>query len=300
MMGVLVGHVLSSLYHSQIHSQDWSLRNQGMVLLLNVCAVSVNCFVMISGYFSIKLSPNRVLRYVAMCLWYALIIMLCTGGSWTQLACLGGKSEYWFIPCYLALMLIAPFLNQAILVSKSIFLLLFVDVVLGYWFQNASISVDGYNLFHLSVMYCLGRSIALNYWRLEYAGWWSIACFVCMTLLHAVKMFWNSVAVIYSLHYNAPMLICASVFVFLWIKGLSIQSRWINWVASSVFAVYLVLSNPAVAPYLQQSLWEIHNIYESTFLTFLTLSLFILGLFLACVFVDKFRVWAFNRIANFF
>lgn len=296
MMGVLVGHILLFLYPSQIHSQDWSLMNQCRVFLLNACAVAVNCFVMISGYFTISFSWGRVLRFCGMCLWYAFFIWLCLDRTWSGESFWSYFSELWFVPCYLALMLVSPLLNQVN--PKPISLLLLADEVLGYWMQNPAISSDGYNLFHLMVMYCLGISIARKDWYLPHVGVWCIACFVLMTLLHAVKMVWNPIAVVYSLHYNAPMMILASVLVLLWAKNLKIQSRGINWVAASVFSVYLILSNPIVVPYLHQWIMQILEVTDSSAGGGILLAMLILCLFAACILVDKVRIAVFCQISR--
>lgn len=305
MMGVLVGHVLITLYQEQIHSQDWSLVNQARVLLLNACAVGVNGFVLISGYFGITLSLGRVMRYWGQCLWYAILGFLLVGGSWLSLLFPVSESGLWFVICYFALMLISPLLNAGLsaLADKELYkavgALLFCDVYLGYVHQTPALSADGYDVFHLICIYCLGGLIARKQISLPHAGWWCIACFLLMTVLHGIKMVWSPMAVIYSLHHNAPMLILASLLAFLWAKEQKMpQSRMVNWVAASVFAVYLIHCNPSFGPYFRGWLSLVKDYSESASITFLLLSGSVIGVFTASVLIDKVRMWVFNCIGN--
>lgn len=293
MLGVLVGHVLLYLYADQLHSMDWSLPNQMRMALMNACAVAVNCFVLISGYFTIQFSWKRVLRFCGICLCYAFLGWLCLGGDWKQVVFPISESGLWFPICYLGLMLVSPLLNAGLLALKehelirTVGLLLFVDIYLGYWHQSDCIGVDGYGLFHLVCIYCLGYLIAQRNLILPHAGGWFLVCVVLMTVLHAVKQVWLPIAVIYSLHFNSPMLIIASVLLFLWAKGLSIQSRVVNWIASSVFAVYLVHCNPSFAPVLQGWEYQIWESSDSPLVVFFLLVLLIIGVFLGSIALDK-------------
>ena len=54
MVGVITGHALQSLY--ELHTANFSVLNTAQILLMNICIVAVNCFVMISGYFRIRQS----------------------------------------------------------------------------------------------------------------------------------------------------------------------------------------------------------------------------------------------------
>ena len=304
MLGVVTGHVLLFLFQDQIHSLDWSLTNQCRVFLLNACAVAVNCFVMISGYFTIRFSWSRVLRFVTLCLWYAILVYLVFGGSRLQMIFPVSETGLWFVPCYLALMLISPLLNAGLDSLKqkelrmAVSLILFTDVYLGYWHQCEGIGVDGYGIFHLITMYCLGNLVARENLQLRHAGIWVIVCLFVMTILHALKMVWSPIVVLYSLHYNAPLLVLASVLVFLWAKGLKIQSKAINWVAASVFSVYLVFSNPSVVPVFHDWQHYAQTVSASSLLTPVFLAGLILLCFCSCILIDKLRIWVFNIVEN--
>lgn len=304
MMGVLVDHVIVTLYQEQIHTTDWSAENQGRVFLVNACAIVLNCFVMISGYFTIRFSWDRVARYCLLCGWYAVLCWLCCGGNVWQMLFPVGESSLWFVPAYLGLMLMAPMLNAGLRAVSSkerggvpiVVLLLLCDVYLGYWHQRAEVGQDGYNLLHLMTMYCLGNWIAQRDWQLRHAGWWWLACIALMTVLHAVKIVWFPMSFLYSLHLNSPMMIVGSTLLFLWTKGWKVQSRMVNRVAASVFAVYLVHCNPAVSPYFYHSCSRVLDWSDCTAFAVLLLAAYVMLFFLVCVLADMVRIRVMRRV----
>ncbi|MBQ0046812.1 MAG: acyltransferase [Prevotellaceae bacterium] len=302
MLGVVIGHVLLYLYQDEIHSQDMSLCNQGRVFLLNGCAVAVNCFVLISGYFTVRLTWSKVVRYVAMCLWYAVLVYLLLGGSWLQVLFPVSETELWFVPCYLVLMLMSPLLNAGLssmskrTLRRTVLFMLLADVYIGYMHQCEYIGVDGYGIFHLICVYSLGYLLAKEQLIFRFPYLWVLSCFVVMTALHALKMFWYPISAIYSLHYNSPIMIVASILVFQWAKELKFYSRVVNWVAGSVFAVYLILSNPSASSLFHDCQNACLNFSDSPIVRFCMLCLLILGAFVCCILLDKIRIWVFNRI----
>lgn len=303
MLGILIGHVLITFYQDQIHSVDFTVKNQLRSLILNCCAVGMNCFIVISGYFSIRLTKEKFLKFIGQCWWYALISILLFKGSWTTLVFPVSESGLRFVNAYLGLMLVSPLLNAGLNAlsgkeqKKTIFLVLLCDVYLGYMHQRAEISADDHNLFHLMCMYALGNLIRHEDWKQSHAGWWCMGCFLLMTALHAVKMMWFPISVVYSLHFNSPMLIVATVLVFLWAKEWKMpQSRVINWVAASVFSVYLIHCNPAIAPHFWGMVFMVRGAFESPVMTCLALMGMIATFFMGCVLVDKVRIWVFDCI----
>lgn len=304
MLGILIGHVLIALYQKQIHSADFSVMNLCQVLLLNASAVGMNCFVMISGFWGIHLSIVKILTYVGQCWWYAVCGMLLFGGSCLSLFFPITESGLWFVVAYLALMLICPLINaglasmQGSAVRKVVIGLFVCDIYMGYMHQCTETSVDGYNLFHLVCMYCLGHLVAREDWKLERSGLWCIGCFVMMTALHAIKMVWFPISVFYSLHHNAPIMIVASLLVFIWAKGLNIKSQFINWIAASVFSVYLIHCNTVISPHFMGMLVYVKDYSDSPIITMLVLSFVIMVFFVGCILVDKVRISFFSWITS--
>lgn len=172
MLGVITGHALQSLY--DLHTADFSIVNTIQILLMNVCVVAVNCFVMISGYFRIRQSWKGITSLWLQILFYAIVsFLLCLWLKPEQSLMVGIKrivfplseSGLWFIATYVGLYLIAPLLNAALDHQSrqqkvwTLIMLLIIDVYLGYMHQTEEITINGYHLIHFIVLYWLGNCL---------------------------------------------------------------------------------------------------------------------------------------------
>lgn len=99
-------------------------------------------------------------------------------------------------------------------------------------------------------------------------------------------------------YYN-PLVIISSLCLLLYFSKLSLQSTFINWVAASCFAVFLLHSNPNIAlPYfkpLMQNIYE--QYYGFTYLIVITFCL--ITIFIISVLIDQIRIIVFNRIYQY-
>lgn len=104
MLGLVLLHVIDQGGARDGARYIWSL--------FRPCLVG---FVFISGYYGIKFSCAKVVRFVLVAIWCALvsslIAMVMTGDRGSIVASLRG---YWFVWSYLVLMCLAPILNRAL------------------------------------------------------------------------------------------------------------------------------------------------------------------------------------------
>ena len=302
MLGVMFNHVMQYLY--DLHTPQITMCNTFRIFLMNICMVAVNCFVLISGYFGIKLGAKSIVKYYIQCVFYSIVIYLlnsCCSRHFSLIesikalfAC--SESSLWFIPAYLGLMLFSPILNAAFNVGDrrtKFFYVVFVlvaDVYVGYIHQSEMLSVDGYNVVHLITVYCVGRYISFIPFHETKKWWWgAFVMFVSMTILHAIKMRFFPISVIYSMHYNSPCMIVASCLVFLCFRNIKLSSRMVNYIASSVLAVYLIHSNPHVWPYFVHFLKVSINTFPS-YLEFMAVGLYVVLFYAVCIVIDKLRI----------
>lgn len=249
----------------------------------NICIISVNCFILISGFFSIRLSLQRLMRFCLHCLLYGLLIYVgalllglerFTFGMFVNKSLLWWLRDNWFICCYLALMLFAPLANILFentnikQLSFRILLLLTFDCIMGWLIgMKGNGTFGGYSVFHLLVVYCLGRFISKviqNKTDLFKHGGrrylWLCAIFVLVnTVLAYIQTRWNLPIGIYA--YNAPIVLLISVCFFLFFLHLDIgYNRFINFVAKSSFSVFLIHIHPTVFPLFKNSM---NNLFET-------------------------------------
>ena len=110
------------------YREDASVLNHAAWLIEAFCMVSVNCYVLISGYFLVESEwrPGRVLSLAAQVLFYALlipIVMICVGMisvsqlsiyDWLTFVFPFQNEQYWFATHYLILFVFAPILAAGV------------------------------------------------------------------------------------------------------------------------------------------------------------------------------------------
>lgn len=177
-------------------------------------------------------------------------------------------------------------------------MLLIVDVYIGYLHQSNEITIDGYHLMHFITLYVLAGTLRrMNLLKLNVRK-----LFVCLILLlvlmtgfHMCKMVFPPTAVLYSLRYNSPMLMVASVLIFLLFANLKIMSRAINWVSESVLAVYLISTLPFFGPRYYRLIKQLSVNYSGLsefFLILVTMICF----YSACILGEKLRKFSMRYI----
>ena len=302
MLGVITGHALQSLY--DLHTSNFSVDNTLQILLMNACVVGVNCFILISGYFRIKQSWKGFLNLYLQLLFYACIsALVCRWLCPEQPILLSLKriffplteSGLWFIAAYVGLYLLSPLLNAAIEKQDNrqhtltLALLLIVDVYIGYMHQIEEVTINGYHLIHFIVIYYLGAWLSeRKSFIVSKKRWVFVWLFIIVlnTGFHAIKMVFPPVAIIYSMRYNSPMNMIASVSFFCWAMTWKCQSGFINKVAISVLAVYIC---GEFMPIYYTPLHYIQNHYPG-WTEFVLVPLFILVFYSGCVLFDRLRI----------
>lgn len=107
------------------------------------------------------------------------------------------------------------------------------------------------------------------------------------TALHAVKMVFPPIAIIYSMRYNSPMTLIASIIFFTWVMQWSFQSGIVNKVAKSVLAVYICSE---MIPFVYYG--ALHRIQDvlPLWAELIAVPAYIIAFFLAFILVDKVRI----------
>ena len=122
----IVSMVLIAMFHFSVHGtwpEGGPLASDTAVEMLSFGGkIGVNCFVLITGYFMVhsRLKVQSLLRVVLQTWFYSFAILaifaiaqpdLVTPDRLRKAVTPITSGEYWFITCYLALMVASPFLN---------------------------------------------------------------------------------------------------------------------------------------------------------------------------------------------
>jgi len=260
---VIMHHVLvhgCGIYKDSVESYPWLLS-----FVNQLCYVAVNVFVLISGYFSIRFSWQKLIRIYLLC---AIVggMAFCLHGMiddvrighsliWNTILPFS-RSPLWYIPVYICLFLIAPFLNimLAQLNAKQakwlIGTLLIISCYFG-WFWHGRVNTDGFSLFQFVTMYCIGYCVnkfqIINRLRMcQWGGIWLIFASVCTILVYLqqtvlANMSFPPTPWIYA--YNNPFLMAAAIGLFGMFARLSFQNKVINYIAKGTLGIYVIHEN---------------------------------------------------------
>lgn len=302
MLFILVVHVDGASLGFPDFRSVWSPGDWWRMTFEAVAITGVNLFVLISGYFTIRLTLRRLVNYLIICVFYAWGIFavhcFAVPGYFSMARALRAlavfsHSDLWFIRDYLFLMLLAPLLNGGLEALRrvpahliwSVVSLLVINCWFGWW-QEGQVNPTGYNLMQMVMMYVLGYFMrCLSVDRLP---WWASAL-LWLTSTAAIVWMSASMPPTRAFAYNQPFVIAAACALFALSAGLKFSSGVVNWIASSTFAVYLVHKDPyvwvaVVKPTVLSIAADVSGV-----LFFARCAAFVAVVFLTCVVIDKVR-----------
>lgn len=245
----IVAMLFIVIWHISLHAQKGELDSHNYIIAF--CTAGVNLFILISGYFGIRLSWKNVLTLNGTIVFYHIITIAYEWGTTgvppglyhiRYLFAPIQESRWWFINCYFNLMLLSPIINLALnkatekQIRYFIGVLLFVSCISGFCFGN-SINRDGYNTFHFVTIYVLGNAIH----RFNLPAKITTKKLLAIYLLCTLSLFACSFVIKHrSTFYNNPLVIASAVCLFCLIAKTSFNSKAVNYISSFMFPVYLV------------------------------------------------------------
>lgn len=239
---------------------DTPLSASSRLLIEMMSIVSVNVFVMISGWFGIKPSARSFGNFVFQCLFFlvGIYVIALLSGSVSLSAkgvasCLTLSSGYnWFIRAYLGLYVLSPILNtflqhcskrqlEYVLISFYTFQTIYGVIGCVNFISN------GYSTFSFIGLYLLSRYLRLYGMAINKSGGAIYAGSVlCNCLLYYALTYFH-ITRIDAIGYANPLVVMGAMGLIMWTAQLRIQSsRLINFIAASSFAVYLLHTNPNI------------------------------------------------------
>lgn len=325
MFGIVVGHFyISAMGMYDDFRVDVSTPSGGALWsVLEVIKIlsmpSVNCYILISGYFLINKYSVRtkgIWKVWSETWFYSVLLtgtVLLTGiepvsGSEMLTAIFPFfRNEYWFITTYILLMFMAPFMSIMVghLSKRQYQILLLVGFVICFQYPLGQYMYTEQQLLLFLYLYLIGGYIRLHVREMSPSRP-AIAAVVVIAVMLAYCFGKNKVGgldsfAIFAMSNNGLPLIL-SVCIFLFFRNIRIHGRvgqWINAIAPLSLAVYLIHSHPL----LTQWLWDFVVAHVDTTPTAM-LPLSCLGvslvIFVACMLVDSVRHAIAPRVYSFF
>lgn len=278
--------------------------------------VAVNCYILISGFYGIRVRAITVLSFIAQTSFYSIFLFclqsLIVKHTIDTKAIVSGlfplsRALWWFITTYFGLYIISPLLNLANLhLSKARFTYVliafaFINCILGFVFQPANLGVlRGYSLTSFIFIYLLGQYLSkYGVLRMKRPLLMYVACSVLVFLMsYLVFLYWKQNLSFRIFSYSNPVVILSSVSLFLVFQKFSINSRFINKIAGSVFGIYLIHEHPGVGP----SLYKIiAGLQHSSTIPGFFLKILLIGIvvMIVCLVIEYIRAAIFKPFVNY-
>lgn len=257
MLFIVIGHI-------SVHAQNRELASHNYITAFAI--TGVNLFVLISGYFGIKLNWRNLLTLIGTVAFYNLASIVCKWqitGTTPMLGEIAGcfspfcNSHWWFINCYFALMLLSPVINITLEKSTTkqykyfLGILLLMSCISGFYFKNL-INLNGYNTFQFITIYVLGDAIR----RFNLTTKYSTKQYISVYILSTLCLFISSFFMQRTMLYNNPLVVISALSLFCMIAKLHFKSKAINYIATFMLPVYLLQDSSTgqlIYKYLYQS-----------------------------------------------
>ena len=263
--------------------------------------VAVVCFVLISGYFHIKptLRGGGKLLYPLLVFYLPLTlyeILQCNMAVGNLL--FFSKTSYWFIRTYFYLFLMAPILNSYLVSNKRrVYLLLvlfFMAIYMG-WLMHDRSMFDGKNLVLFMFLYVLGDSLRQFKDLIDKVSTPVIlVIYLFLNMAHMIVYVFYSDSFIGEITWNlsypycSPILILNAVLLFILFSRLHFKSKSVNWLAGSVFAVYIIHhQNFVLYKLIGPLVLTLYGEHYSPLILILYLGLYSLLIMFVCIMIDK-------------
>lgn len=281
----------------------------GKCIIASLASICVVLFVLISGFFSIKPNLKSIVNlwtqifFIYIC--FFVIQSIKTGGvniKYLITCFLPFSYGNWFVKAYLVLMLLSPALNLLTdkLTKKGLLLFLVIFTAMAFvWGCIFHADAAGFNSGYSSVsfvyFYMVGRFLKLKV-NNSRSKWFYLVGYLLFSAIIFIGLIFKQN---WMLYYCNPILVLSAVSLFLFFVKLDIgHVGFINWVASSVFAVFIFHTREPIVGWLED--FNIQKLHSLPYFEYLGLMFVVLiAIFIVAVLMDKLRALIFKPVIDF-
>lgn len=313
MMLVLLVHAnylsLGPITQSETVAMPWT----GFVRILceQLCIISVNLFVLLSGWFGIHPTLKKFFGLLFQVMFIGLVSsMMCKLAGFDvpvrpfqHLMWFG--QHYWFVPAYFILFALSPVLNAfcekankreftAVIISFFV-----MEALFGWLNGDNGHYLDGYSAISFIGLYLLAQFLRRYGEKLLTLKWWHFFLFYLLFTIIPALMAFVGVYIkneqYSAIDYSSLLVIAASVSFMLMFSRFKLECKWVNWLSASAFAIYLVHQAPGVdqlyLDFFKESYQSMHGVL---FVPFAVVATAIIGFI--CILLDKLRIAVWSGI----
>ena len=303
MFAILLSHILIHGFKEidNFNQTDNYIWHQ---LINSFLMIHVNLFLLISGYWGIKLKWSSFYNLLKKCFFYSVLIYLVWAlynGNAISLhdilvraSFIYKKNPWWFVYVYIQLCALSPVLNIVInnisqkQYIKILCLLLFFNCIIGGLLKS-DFNPNGFTVHHFILMYFIGGYLrrydvfqSLSFKKLLVM--YGITSLITFCIGQMSIRLWSG--------YVNPFVIMGAVFVFVVFKRIKVQSRMINRIAASAFSVYLIHDEDTIMRSLMSNIGNVIYSYTDCFFVYFPILIIIaLAIFVMSVLLDKVSDW---------
>lgn len=272
--------------------------------------VAVNCFIIISGYFGIRISIKKIIRLILDMVIIGesiyLISALCGLEKLTIADCIyfAIPIHWWFIAYYIVLMLFAPYINKLVNnISKGWLLAL---VVMMYVILSVPATLAGYDfgggISNFIFMYIIGRYLRLHFNNLYPVYFWIIG-YVLFSLCSAVGDWYlhefSNVPYTWGIKFfqsNSIFIIPASICFFNIFSKVRFESSAVNVLAKSSLGIYIIHEHPVIKNIYLKRLGILNNVDSGICGWALNFIIVLCLVYCLSLLLESVRLFVFDRI----
>ena len=300
----IVGIVMIHIYGhgSQLNVQwiyslggDWATAYHLSLFALG--KMGVTGFMFISGLYGIRMNKMRWVSLLSICVSYYIILSLIFGHYKGLIHVIHAWDCWWFLAVYLLICLFAPLIDlgfERLKKESMLFIVagLFIYTYVGH-FLNMS---NDHDVVILLTVYVFGRYISIYspslLWKnSEIIAALSLSILVIVPI--AIEMLFESFYLqrMFLNNNNPLLLVTASALVVSAYKHPT-YCKFINWLAKSVLAIYLILEWPEIRDHFNT--YALPRVIDGWGLLLIPIAVII------CVMIESLRRWMYEKLTQFF
>lgn len=300
MMFIVMHHIIITTVAPQFSSAVYN----GFDTVFHTAVV---IFVIISGYYGINFTVNKLVKLWVQVAYYSVLAGLI---AFFVLHSIGVKSllgcffpiytrPYWFVSAYIELYLFSPILNVITHKASRRQLLAGILVLMFSTWAFPTDLLSGTGLPVFSMLYLVGRYMAkykaYSYRKNKQVALYLFIMIAVITLLGILcpqksRLFYTYLGLCYRYYSVGTLLL--SLLIFLFFRNIVFHSKIINYMARSVFAIYLIHENHLVSQYTYEM--PVRWLIATGFPSGLAMVIVAFVLVLFCVGLDQIRIFFFK------
>lgn len=250
------------IHHFVVHASGYNIIKQGLGLQNAFVYYGVDLFVMLSGYYGIKIRWRSFFSLVLTLVFFSLVNIIAVvifpyifygevvAFTFADLsnAFIKPFKPWWFISCYMMLYMVAPLLNLGLKAASKVQLRTIVVILVAYMVYggliNDATTQAGRGFAAFLMLYVLGYWIAEEnpFRRLSSITLIAIAILSSLVIGTSPWILFTSesVGIGYSTSYISVFLLAGAVAIFIVFSRMKIRSRLINAIATAALGCYLI------------------------------------------------------------